>query len=145
MNNLSTTRKNITELQKNEKIILKKIANVHKSDIKKASMRKRRPNAVATGFATKKVVGGELAMWLRVDSGSELTGPEISSKFWKRIKEDGLQDQENKRVLRTNTLVTEIFGVDASVNNSNDPDDENGFNMRTYQKHIAHALAVSNN
>lgn len=144
MENLATTRKAIMELQKEEKIILKKIGNVHKSEVKRATMRKRKPNAKATGFATKKTIGGELAKWLHVEDGSELTGPQISSKFWERIKEEGLQDQKNKRVLRTNKAVSKIFGVDPSVNKSNNPDDENGFNMRTYQKYIASALANSN-
>ena len=144
MTSLSDTRKNIAELQKQEKILIKKLSNVHVSELKKASRRKRKPNDTPTGFATEKDIGGKLADWLRVERGTKMTGPALSKAFWARIREDGLQYAENKRVLRTNKEVSAIFGVDAKVNKSVDPADEKGFNMRTYQTHIAYALEHNN-
>ena len=143
---LEETRKKISTLQKEEKLIIKKLNNVHKSELKKASNRKRRANAKPTGFATKKEIRGKLADWLKVENGTMMTGPEISSNFWKRIREEGLQYEDNKRIFRANKEVADIFGVDMKLaNKSTDPKDANGFNMRTYQTHIAHALANNNN
>ena len=73
-----------------------------------------------------------------------MTGPAISKAFWNRIRQNGLQCQDNGRVLRTNKDVSDIFGVSQKVNQSNDPTDPNGFNMRTYQTHIAYALEHNN-
>jgi len=73
-----------------------------------------------------------------------MTGPQISKTFWKRIGEEGLQYEKDKRIFRTNNTVSAIFGVSKDVNNSTDPKDKNGFNMRTYQSHISYALAKNN-
>lgn len=68
----------------------------------------------------------------------------LSKTFWTRIAEDELQYDDDKRVLRTNKEVTQIFGVPSAVNKSTNADDENGFNMRTYQTYIKYALAHNN-
>lgn len=145
---LNETRKNIADLQRQEKILIKKMSNVHKSELRRASNKKRRPNVKPTGFATPKMIGGRFADWLGVERGTMLTGPEISSAFWKRIKEEGLQYEDNKRIFRCNKEVAEIFNISDKemkiMNKSIDPKDENGFNMRTYQTHIARALAHNN-
>ena len=136
--------KKITELQKEEKQLIKRMSSIHNSDVKRAKNKKRKANPEATGFAKKKVVGGKLADWLKIERGTELTGPEISKTFWKRIIEEGLQSNEDKRLFRTNKEVTKIFGVPEKVNTIMDPLDKNGFNMRTYQTHITYALTNNN-
>ncbi len=141
---LNKIRKDIIELQKKEKLFIKKLEGVHNNEIKKLTNKKRRTNTKATGFAVPKKVGGKLADWLKVPRDSEMSGPQISKTFWKRINEDGLQYEEDKRIFRTNKEVTDIFGVLSDVNKSTDPEDEKGFNMRTYQTHIKYAL-VNNN
>jgi hypothetical protein len=93
----------------------------------------------------EKVIGGKLADWLGYERGTMMTGPKLSKAFWDRIKEKGLQSEHNGRIFRTNNVVSEIFGVPKSVNKSNDPKDENGFNMRTYQTQIKYALENNNN
>lgn len=141
---LSDTRKNITDLQKTEKLLIKKLSNAHKTEVKRAGNRKRKPNPDPTGFVAQKEIGGKLADWLQVDRGTMMSGPEISKAFWKRIAEEGLQYEEDKRIFRTNKEVSKIFGVSEKVNKSVDPSDKEGFNMRTYQTHITHALTHHN-
>lgn len=141
---LAETRKSIGELQKTEKLLIKKMSNAHKTEVKRAGNRKRRPNPDPTGFVVKKEIGGKLADWLQVERGAMMSGPEISKTFWKRIKEEGLQYEEDKRIFRTNKEVSKIFGVSDKVNKSTDPTDKEGFNMRTYQTHITHALTHHN-
>ena len=141
---LLSVMKRIADLQKTEKQLIKKLAIIHNADVRRARNKKRRANPEATGFAKKKVVGGKLADWLNVERGTEMTGPEISKTFWKRIIEEGLQSDMDKRLFRTNKEVTKIFGVSDKVNSITDPLDKNGFNMRTYQTHITYALTNNN-
>lgn len=141
---LTKVRKDIADLQRKEKTLIKRIESVHNNEIKKLSNKKRRTNTKATGFAVPKKVGGKLADWLKVPRGSEMSGPQISKTFWKRINEDGLQYEDDKRIFRTNKEISDIFGVLPDVNNSTDPEDEKGFNMRTYQTHIKYALTNNN-
>lgn len=141
---LNKLRRDINELQKKEKTLIKKIESVHNNEVKKLMNKKKRVNIKATGFAVPKKVGGKLADWLKVPRDCELSGPQISKAFWKRINEDGLHYEEDKRIFRTNDEVSDIFGVSADVNKSTDPDDKKGFNMRTYQTYIKHALKNNN-
>ena len=56
------------------------------------------------------------------------------------MKEENLLYEKDKRILRVNNEISEIFGVPLSVNDSYDPKDRNGFNMMTYQNGINYAL-----
>lgn len=141
-NDIIKIRKNINKLQKEEKILLNKLSNIHKREVKK-NMIKKNKKRHPIGWEARKKVNGKFAEWLDVEDGSLLTGPEISKKFWSKIKELNLQG-DDKRVFRTNDEISEIFGVPASVNNSNNPNDVNGFNFRTYQKYIKYALENNN-
>ena len=134
----------MSDLQKEEKTILKKILNTHRSEIKRAINKKRRPNTKPTGFATEKQIGGEFADWLHVERGTTLTGPAISKKFWERMREEGLLYENDERIFRTNNEVSRIFNVKPSVNKSKDSHDDDGFNMRNYQCHIKYALKNNN-
>ena len=143
---LIETKKNINKLQKLEKNLFKKLAHVYDLDIKKANKHKRKINPKLTGFAAaNKSVNGKLAEWLHVNKGILMSTPQIAKQFWARIKEEGLVSNENGKVFRTNKEISDIFGVNKKANDSNDPNDKNGFNARTYQTHIAYALANSNN
>jgi len=143
-NELCELRKSMAELQKQEKVLLKKLDNYHKSEMKKVSSKKRKPNPTPIGFAVKKEVNGKLADWLHVPRGSQLSGPEISKAFWARLDEEGLKYNDDKRIFRTNKEVSEIFGVPLSVNESTSHTDEKGFNMRTHQTYIRYALTNNN-
>jgi hypothetical protein len=143
---LIETRNNINKLQKIEKKLVKNLSHVYDLDIKKANKHKRKINPKLTGFAAaNKSVNGKLAEWLHVNKGTVMSTPQIAKQFWARIKEEGLVSDENGKVFRTNKEISDIFGVNKKVNDSNDPKDKNGFNARTYQTHIAYALANSNN
>ncbi len=140
---LNDIKKQIHELQKKEKILLKKLDKAYQSDLKKNS-KKKRSNDEPSGFAVEQIIGGKLAKFLDVESGSKLTGPQISKKFWKKMKDNQLCYENDGRVFRTNDEVSLIFGVKKSVNKSNDPKDKNGFNLGTYQTYIKYALKNNN-
>lgn len=135
----------ILKLQRDNKKLYKRLTTLHSSEIKKAENKKRKSNSKPTGFAKTKEVGGKFADWLGVERGSELTGPEISGKFWTKMKELNLQYEDDGRILRTNAEVSKLFGLKKSVNRSIDYRDKKGFNMTNYQSKIKYALANHNN
>ena len=141
---IDSNNRKILELQRENKRLYKKLTNSHKSEVKKARNKKRRPNSEPTGFAKSKTVGGKFADWLGVDRGSQHTGPEISNMFWEKMKTLGLQYEGDGRIFRTNKETCELFGIKKSVNKSTDHKDKKGFNMNNYQKKIKYALEHHN-
>lgn len=137
---LQEIRNEINKLQKKEKLLLKKLNNVHNKYVKKIDSKKRKSTNIPTGFNAKRIIGGKLATWLGVEHGTYLCGPEISKLFWQKLKDSDLQSKDDGRIFRTNKLVSTIFGVPMSVNESTEANDINGFNMRTYQTYIKYAL-----
>jgi len=121
---------------------LKKLESCYKYDIKKVKKHKQKRNGPhkPTGFAKPQAVPDKLAKFIGVKSGEELTGPVITSKVWQQLKERGLTYEKDKRVFRTDKTVSDLFGVNTSVNKSTDHRDKTGFNFCNLQKYIAHAL-----
>jgi len=126
----------------------KKLESAYKHDIKKVRKHKQKRNGphVPTGFAKEQAVPEKLAKFIKVKAGSMMTGPRITSAVWKQLTARGLtfagdkDHKSDKRVFRTNTEVTELFGVPASVNKSTNHQDKNGFNFCNLQKFIANAM-----
>jgi chromatin remodeling complex protein RSC6 len=120
----------------------KKLESCYKYDIKRVKKHKQKRNGPhkPTGFAKQQVVPEKLAKFIGVKTGEELTGPQITSRVWKQLKERNLTYENDKRVFRTDKTVSELFGVKSDVNKSTDHRDKNGFNFCNLQKYIAHAL-----
>jgi chromatin remodeling complex protein RSC6 len=123
-------------------LTLRKLEGAHRQDIKKVRKHKQKRNGQhkPTGFAKPQLVPDKLAKFICVKSGSELTGPEITSAVWKQLKSRNLTYEKDKRVFRTNKEVSALFNVPATVNTSVDHRDEHGFNFCNLQTYIAHAL-----
>jgi hypothetical protein len=132
----------MSEKLKEMKLFLKKLESAYKHDVKKVakSKRKRKGNTIPTGFIKTTPVPAKLANFLDIDAGTELSGPEVTSLVWKALEAKGLQYKEDRRVFRTNTEVTDVFGVDKSVNKSILHNDKKGFNFCNIQKYISTAL-----
>ena len=101
---------------------------------------KRNGPHAPTGFAKPQPVPDKLAKFIGVKSGTELTGPTITSKVWTQLKERGLTYEKDRRVFRTDKEVSELFNVPSSVNKSQDHRDKKGFNFCNLQTYIANAL-----
>jgi chromatin remodeling complex protein RSC6 len=77
---------------------------------KKAAKSKRKPNAafmkpVQPSPALSEVVGGK-----------PLPRTEVTKKLWAYIKKNKLQDQKNKRMIKSDDTLKPIFGGKAQVN-----------------------------
>lgn len=134
--------KDIKDRQSGLTLTLRKLESAHRAEIKSVRKHKQKRNGThkPTGFAKPQVVPEKLAKFIGVRGGAELTGPEITSAVWKQLKSRNLTYENDKRVFRTNKEVSALFNVPASVNNSVDHRDENGFNFCNLQTYIAHAL-----
>jgi hypothetical protein len=140
----------LKELLKTVSASLKKLQSTHKSEVKKMKTKKskRSENHKPTGFARLRPVSGKLAGFIGVDSGTELSGPEVTKKVWAELKNRNLtfQGDEKKgvkgdqRVLRVDDEVSKLFNVPMSVNKSVDYKDPNGFNFGNLQKYIKNAM-----
>ena len=137
--------KEINELSsklKNLKSTMKKCEAAYKHDVKKVSKskRKRKGNTKPTGFIKTTAVPSKLAKFLDIEEGAELSGPEVTSLVWKALEAKGLQYKDDRRVFRTNKEVSDVFGVNKSVNKSTTHNDKEGFNFCNIQKYISTAL-----
>ena len=117
----------------------------------KTEKSKRSENHKPTGFARLRPVSGKLAGFIGVDSGAELSGPEVTKKVWAELKNRNLtyQGDEKKgvkgdqRVLRVDDEVSKLFNIPMSVNKSVDHKDANGFNFGNLQKYIKNAMSCN--
>jgi hypothetical protein len=154
-NQLSTTQEECSKLKELVKSVsesLKKLQSSHKSEVKKMSTKKSKKTETRTptGFARLRPVTGKLATFIGVESGTELSGPEITKRVWGELKNRGLtyKGDEKKgvkgdqRVLRVDKEVSQLFNVPMSVNNSTSHKDANGFNFGNLQKYIKNAMTT---
>jgi hypothetical protein len=140
----------LKELLRSVSDSLKKLQATHKSEVKKMRTKKSKKseNHKPTGFARLRPVSSKLAGFIGVESGTELSGPQITAKVWAELKNRNLtyQGDEKKgvkgdqRVLRVDDEVSKLFGVPMSVNKSVDHKDANGFNFGNLQKYIKNAM-----
>lgn len=121
---------------------LKELEGAYKHDTKKLAKRKTKKTGdhKPTGFAKKQPVPTKLARFIGVEPETELSGPEITKKVWEQLRERNLFYKDDKRVFRTDKVVSDVFGVKKSVNNSTDHKDPEGFNFCNLQKFISQAL-----
>lgn len=123
-------------------LTLKKLESVYNSDIKKIkkSRPKRNSRPEPTGFNKPKEIPEKLAKFIGVETGTQLSGPQITKRIWKVLEDKGLLYSEDKRIFRTNSEISKLFGIPNSVNESTYHKDKNGFNFCNLQKYIANAL-----
>lgn len=126
---------------------MKKLYQTHCSELKKAGTKKKKTTPrKATGLACPRPIPKKLAEFIGVEEGTELPCHEITSKVWDKLKELELyykgddEHKSNKRVLRVNEQLSDLFNIPLSVNESIDYKDTNGFNFRNLQTHIKYAM-----
>lgn len=139
---LNAEFKSLKEEIKSIKGCLKDLVSAYQHDVKKVAVgykKHKRPRKI-TGFAKKKDIPEKLAKFIGVDVGTTLSGPEITSKVWRQLKDRGLTYENDRRIFRVNKEVSELFGVPPSVNVSANHRDPKGFNFYNLQSYIANAM-----
>jgi hypothetical protein len=78
-----------------------------------------------------------LAKLIGVEPKTSMDRPTFTKKLYEILDERGLKYEGNKKVLRADKEIMEIFNLPKSVNESTNPNDKNGFNFSTLQTYIA--------
>jgi len=115
---------------------LKFIKRIYYKDVRNSTkMKKRREKK--TGFAMKNIVPDKIADFLHINKGVEMSRPEVTKRIYQELKNRNLCYEEDRRVLRVDDDICDMFNLTTEVNNSTDPKDVNGFNFYNLQKNIA--------
>jgi len=136
-NMINSHKNHINSLRQVKKIYIREIKNLSKSKSKK----KKRIN---TGFAKNNTVPKNIIKFLKLDDDTELSRPEVTKRIYKELWNRGLYYKKDRRVLRVDDDVIELFGIDEDVNDITDPKDVNGFNFYNLQKLIAECYTNNN-
>lgn len=142
---------NIKEEIKSVKIMLrtldtnlKNLENVYNQDIKNAKKTaKKQKREKKSGIVKPKIVPDKLADFIEVQKGSELTRTDVAKKVWEQLRKRGLISDDDKRVFKTDKVITDLFGVPTSVNKIKDCHDKKGFNFYNLQSYIKNAYLES--
>lgn len=121
------TRDEIRRLQRENRNLLRLVG--------KNQRKKREPTH--TGFTKPSVVPECLAEFVGIDKDTVMARTQLTKMIYDIIKNRGLYYEQDKRVLRADQELMDIFKLPPSVNDSQDHRDKNGFNFFTLQKHIA--------
>lgn len=98
--------------------------------------KKKVKNNVNTGFTKKEPVPYKLAKYLGLPKGIDMPRTEVTKKLYAQLKETGLVYEHNKRVLRADKELRNIFNLSEEVNKSTKDNDKKGFNFYNLQSHI---------
>jgi chromatin remodeling complex protein RSC6 len=102
---------------------------------KKSTKQKKVPSQ--TGFTRPTTVPDDLATFVGVEKGTIMPRTKLTKEVYKVFNERGLHYEKDKRVLRTDDQVRNLFGLSKDVDNSVAYNDPNGLNFFTIQKYIA--------
>ena len=124
---ISSMNKELKELVNVGKSLEKDFNNIVKvmsKKNKKTSSEKRHPS----GFAVPYKLSDELYVFLSIDKGEKVPRNDVTRMINEYIKENGLRDTKDKRIIMPNTELHQIF-------NSTPSDSITYFNLQSYIKH----------
>lgn len=119
---------------------LKKLESSYQYDLNHATRHSKKKKLSVTkpsGFVKELELSSELAGLIGVEAGTRLSMPTYTKKFYEMLKANNLFYEKDGRVLRANAEIMRVFKLPASVNESTNYKDKEGFNFYTLQKHIA--------
>tara|TARA_B100001057_G_C22839847_1_gene946628 strand:+ start:1455 stop:2108 length:654 start_codon:yes stop_codon:yes gene_type:complete len=120
----STITSDLRTLQKNMQRHIKESSRRGKRT--RTSDPNKKPRA-PSGFAKPAVISSELCTFLGVPSGTEMARTEVTKHLTQYIKENNLQDQENKRKILPDSKLSSLLNVGSG-------DDVTYFNLQKYMK-----------
>lgn len=129
---LETMKKNYNEQKKDVNKLMKMYNKEFKKKGKVATKKPRK-----TGFNTLQPVPKKLIKLIGLEEGAKMKRPEVSKRIWEVLEDRGLIYEGDKRVLRADKEIREVFNLSEDVNNNTDAKNPNGFTMYNLPKHIA--------
>lgn len=123
-NNLSAMQTHVRKLQKNVQRSLKENARRNR---RRTAAKSDRPPRAPSGFAKPALISDELCSFLGCDKGTEMARTEVTKHLTQYIKNEGLQDAQNKRRIIVDQKLGKLLNV-------TDNDEVTYFNLQKYMK-----------
>ena len=124
----------LTTLTAQLKTLTTRVRTLQKQHAKTVRMAERKSKGKKTGgsktisgFATPTKISNELCSFMGVQSGTEVARTEVTKYLSKYIKENSLQDTQNRRVIVPDKKLGKLLGVTKS-------DSVTYFNLQKYMK-----------
>jgi upstream activation factor subunit UAF30 len=125
LQNMSEFRSKITIIQNQiktlEKVTKKKVKQLEKE----LNKRKSRVNRKPSGFAKPSKISDKLCSFMEQPSGSEVARTAVTQYLINYIKENNLQNEQNKKVIIPDNKLKTLLGL-------KDSDELNYFNLQSY-------------
>ena len=145
LSTLSAFRSQITQLQNQVRGLEKIVNRQMKTYAREARKSKNKGNRKPSGFAVPTAITNELCKFMKVEEGTEVARTEVTKYIIKYIKDNDLQWEANRKVIKPDTALRDLLQVGAG-------DEVTYFNLQRYMnKHFkrkataaAAAAAVAN-
>lgn len=123
-NSLAAMQTHVRKLQRNVQRSLKENARKNK---RRSTAKSDKPPRAPSGFAKPALISDELCSFLGCDKGTEMARTEVTKHLTQYIKNQGLQDAENKRRIIVDKKLGKLLNV-------TDSDEVTYFNLQKYMK-----------
>jgi chromatin remodeling complex protein RSC6 len=134
-NDIEDIDNKVMALLKQKKALMKTLQKTYTSDLKKARKNRRSKSSeekgerTPSGFNKPSVVPEKICDVLGLEYGTELARTAVTKQLYHYIKENGLQNEDDKRVINPNDELIELFQLKKG--------DELTFNtFQTYMKRL---------
>ena len=134
ISNLSTFKIQITTLQNQIRNLEKYVKKEFKTLNKETEKNKLKGNRKPSGFAKPSQVSTELCSFMKKKSGTEIARTEVTQYIIQYIKENHLQNPDNKKIIKPNIELKNLLGVN----------DEDELTFFTLQKHMNKHFNINN-
>lgn len=113
VNNIALIKTNLTDLQNSLRNLEKKTNKKFKNYIKQNKKFKNRGNKQPSGFAKPSKISNELCGFLDKPEGTEMARTEVTQQLIKYIKEQKLENSENKKIIQPDEKLTALLDINS--------------------------------
>ncbi len=137
LSTLSSFRSQITQLQNQVRGLEKAVNRQMKVYMREAKKNKNKGNRKPSGFAVPTAITEKLCEFMKVEPGTEVARTEVTKYIIKYIKDNDLQWEANRKVIKPDSALRELLEVGTN-------DEVTYFNLQRYMnKHFKRKGAAS--
>jgi chromatin remodeling complex protein RSC6 len=108
---LSSFRSQITMLQNQVRALEKTVGKQMRTFAREAKKNKNKGNRKPSGFAVPSKISDELCVFMQKPKGSSAARTEVTQYIIKYIKDNDLQWNENRKIIKPNTPLKNLLNV----------------------------------
>jgi len=111
LSTLSSFRSQITMLQNQVRALEKTVGKQMRTFAREAKKNKNKGNRKPSGFAVPTKISDELCVFMQKPKGSSAARTEVTQYIIKYIKDNDLQWNENRKIIKPNTPLKNLLNV----------------------------------